>query len=253
MIADADAESARLIARFSGVTGELSTLRRCGPNLAQVLRGEQDALQLLFPGGSFAEARELYVESPYARCYNGALVEALKAAIRKLPDGAKLRVLEIGAGTGGTTSYVLPALPRQHREYTFTDLSGLFLDRARERFGDFSGLRTARLDIEKDPFAQGFERAAYDVVIAANVLHATADLTLTMTHVRDLLAPGGLALMLEGVAPERWVDLTFGLTDGWWRFTESGAAPGLSADQPGCVAAHVRRTVVHRCRHGSRR
>jgi len=228
LMADVDAHCIQLIARFTGVTGELSTLRRCGPKLAQVLRGEQDPLQLLFPGGSFAEARELYVESPYARCYNGALVEALKAAIRKLPAGAKLRVLEVGAGTGGTTSYALPALPRDRVEYTFTDLSGLFLDRARERFGEYPGLRTARLDIEKDPFAQGFERAAYDVVIAANVLHATADLALTMTHVRELLAPGGLALMLEGVAPERWVDLTFGLTDGWWRFTD----PALRPDYP---------------------
>ncbi len=228
LIVDSDAECERLMARFTGVTGELSTLRRCGPKLAQVLRGEQDPLQLLFPGGSFAEARELYVESPYARCYNGALAAALKAAIQALPSGAKLRVLEVGAGTGGTTSYTLPALPREHVEYTFTDLSGLFLDRARARFGDYPGLRTARLDIEKDPFAQGFEPAAYDVIIAANVLHATADLALTMTHVRDLLAPGGLALMLEGVAPERWVDLTFGLTDGWWRFTD----PALRPDYP---------------------
>ena len=38
---------------------------------------------------------------------------------------------------------------------------------------------------------------------------------------RNLLAPGGLLLLLEGVAPERWVDLSFGLTDGWWRFSDS--------------------------------
>src|SRR5690606_23243732 len=32
--------------------------------------------------------------------------------------------------------------------------------------------------------------------------------------------------LLEGVAPERWVDLTFGLTEGWWRFTDDDLRAG---------------------------
>ena len=195
-------------------------LRRCGGDLARVLTGNQDPLQLLFPGGSFAEARQLYAESPYARTYNGALGETLQAAIATLPAGARLRVLEIGAGTGGTTTYVLPLLPADRVEYTFTDLSPLFLDRAAEQFAAYPFLRRAILDIERDPASQGFEAAAYDIVIAANVLHATADLRQSMLNVRSLLAPGGLLFLLEGVAPERWVDLSFGLTDGWWRFSD---------------------------------
>ena len=51
-----------LFDRFGAVDGELRTLQRCGPELARVLTGEQDPLQLLFPGGSLAEARKLYVE-----------------------------------------------------------------------------------------------------------------------------------------------------------------------------------------------
>ena len=65
----------------------------------------------------------------------------------------------------------------------------------------------------------------YDIVIAANVLHATADLTNTVSHARGLLHSGGLLLLLEAVAPERWADLTFGLTDGWWRFTDRDLRP----------------------------
>ena len=82
-------------------------------------------------------------------------------------------------------------------------------------------MRRAVLDIERDPASQGFESAAYDIVIAANAIHATADLRQSIQNVRNLLAPGGLLLLLEGVAPERWVDLSFGLTDGWWRFSDS--------------------------------
>jgi acyl transferase domain-containing protein/NADP-dependent 3-hydroxy acid dehydrogenase YdfG len=222
---DPAARAQALLARFSATDGELSTLRRCGPELARVLRGEQDPLQLLFPGGSFAEARKLYIESPYARTYNSALGEALEAALARLPAGARLRVLEIGAGTGGTTTYALPRLPADRTEYTFTDLSPLFLERAATEFAAYPFVKRALLDIERDPVTQGFEAGAYDVVIAANVLHATADLRQAVLHARKLLASGGVLLLLEGVAPERWVDLTFGLTEGWWRFTDTGLRP----------------------------
>jgi acyl transferase domain-containing protein/acyl carrier protein len=214
-----------LLQRYGSVNGELLTLRRCASELAGVLDGTQDPLQLLFPGGSLTEARQLYVESPYARTYNSALAAALRAAIAKLPAGARLRVLEIGAGTGGTSTYVLPLLPAERVEYTFTDLSPLFLERAAEHFAAYPFVEYRLLDIERDPVSQGFERGRYDIVIAANVLHATADLTVAVAHARDLLASGGLLLLLEGVAPERWVDLTFGMTEGWWRFTDTRLRP----------------------------
>ena len=211
-------------ARFAPVDGELSTLRRCGPHLAAVLRGEQDALQLLFPGGSLAEARKLYVDSPFARIYNGALVAWLQAALGTLPAHARVRVLEVGAGTGGTTAYVLPLLAQMlpgRIEYTFTDLSPLFLERAAEQFAAYNFVRYQRLDIERDPATQGLQPGRHDIVIAANVLHATADLGQAVAHARSLLVPRGNLVVLEGTAPERWVDLTFGLTDGWWRFTDT--------------------------------
>lgn len=214
-----------LLARFAQTPGELRTLRRCGPELARVLRGEQDPLQLLFPGGSFEEARSLYVESPFAQTYNRALGEALQAALATVPPGARLRVLEIGAGTGGTTTYVLPLLPADRTEYTFTDLSPLFLERAAEQFAAYPFVRHALLDIEADPIGQGFAAGAYDIVIAANVLHATADLRQSLVHAQRLMAPGAMLFLLEGVAPERWVDLTFGLTEGWWRFSDTGLRP----------------------------
>jgi NAD(P)-dependent dehydrogenase (short-subunit alcohol dehydrogenase family)/acyl carrier protein len=81
------------------------------------------------------------------------------------------------------------------------------------------------LDIERDPLAQGFAASSFDIVIAANVLHATADLRASLAHVRTLMAPGALLLALEGVRAERWIDLTFGLTEGWWRFTDTALRP----------------------------
>ena len=111
----------------------------------------------------------------------------------------------------------MPVLGRQ-AQYTFTDVSPVFLSQASEQFSDYPNLRTAVLDIERDPKEQGFEAGKYDVVIAANVLHATADLRKTMANVSTLLAPGGMLFIAEAVKPAPWIDLTFGLTEGWWRF-----------------------------------
>ena len=44
------------------------------------------------------------------------------------------KVLEVGAGTGGTTAGLLPRLQGREVEYFFTDLSPLFLSEAKSRF-----------------------------------------------------------------------------------------------------------------------
>ena len=82
-------------------------------------------------------------------------------------------------------------------------------------------VRYQTLDIERDPSEQGFAPHQFDLVLAANVLHATRDLEQTLRHIRQLLAPGGWLLLLEGLRPLAWVDLTFGLLEGWWRFADA--------------------------------
>ena len=67
---------------------------------------------------------------------------------------------------------------------------------------------------------RGLSAGDYDVIIASNVIHATADLRQTLERVRRLLVPGGLLVMLEVTAPQRWFDLTVGLTEGWWAYTD---------------------------------
>ncbi len=79
----------------------------------------------------------------------------------------------------------------------------------------------------------GFAADQYDLVIAANVLHATSDLRQALRHVRRLLAPDGVLCLLEVTKPDRGVDLTFGTTNGWWRFNDLDLRdyPLLSADR----------------------
>jgi NAD(P)-dependent dehydrogenase (short-subunit alcohol dehydrogenase family)/SAM-dependent methyltransferase/acyl carrier protein len=147
------------------------------------------------------------------------------AALADLPNNRPVRILEIGAGTGATTSYLLPRLPAGQTEYLFTDLSPLFTSRAAEKFKSYPFVQYGLLDIEQDPAGQGLAARQFDLIVAANVLHATADLRRTLAHIRQLLAPNGLVVLLEGAKPQRWVDLTFGLTEGWWKFSDTDLRP----------------------------
>src|SRR4029077_12971911 len=108
-----------------------------------------------------------------------------------------LKILEVGAGTGGATSHILPKLDAARASYTFTDVSPLFLERVRAKFSGHPSLATKVLDVGKDPAAQGFEPASFDLIVAANVLHATPRLDRTVRHLVDLLAPGGALLLVE--------------------------------------------------------
>ena len=51
-------------------------------------------------------------------------------------------------------------------------------------------------------------------------MYATRDIEQTLANVRHMLAPRGLLILLEGIQPTRWADLTFGLLEGWWRFED---------------------------------
>ena len=199
---------------------EIGLFRRSGLALAEVLRGREDPLTLLFSSGE-PTAADLYLKAPVARAANRMLADAVQELVAALPTGRRLRVIEVGAGTGSATASVLPELPAGRFDYMYTDISAGFFAEAEARFGDGGGSIEYRpLDIEKDPIAQGFASHGYDLLIASNVLHATRYLEETLAHCRALLAPSGHLIALENLSGLGWMDLTFGQLDGWWRFAD---------------------------------
>ena len=199
---------------------EQALVQRCGAQLGEVLRGLQEPVELLFPAGDAGLITRLYTDTPAAALLNRLVQATLQSLLAALPAGRGLRILEVGAGTGSTTAWLLPLLPATRIEYHFTDLSSAFLTKARTEFAAYPFIHYQPLDIEQAPGEQGFSLQHYDLVIAANVLHATQDLRTSLRHVRQLLAPGGLLLLVEGVVRKHWIDLIFGLTEGWWRFAD---------------------------------
>lgn len=192
--------------------------------LPDILSGRRPATAVMFPDGTINLVEAVYKDNPVAVRFSHHLAQVAEAFVRGSPR-QPMRILEIGAGTGGTSEPVFHALtPHMNRiaEYRYTDLSRAFLIHAERSFGPrWPQLATALFDVEKPLTGQEVTPGAYDLVIAANVLHATADMKRTLGHVRELMAPGGLLLINETSMASLFTHVTFGLLDGWWRFTDA--------------------------------
>lgn len=158
------------------------------------------------------------------RTLNGYVARVVQQITHKYP---RAKLLEIGAGTGGTTSGILHAVGNAYASYTYTDISSGFFAKAAEKLSDHTEKMTFKvLDIEKDPAAQGFSEGAYDIVICVNVLHATRSLSNTLAHTRSLLRPGGYLVLMEITADALRNLYIFGTLPGWWLGAEEGRSYG---------------------------
>ena len=210
-------------AQQEAVEGE--AVHRIGENLTQMLAGKVDPLNLLLEGGLFYR---LYSDDSSVRCYSH-LSQYLEHLIFKNPE---MRILEIGAGTGGTTLRVLQTLTQSGRpmfdNYDFTDISPGFFDPAKSLLKEWLGkIRFKTLDVERSPGAQGFAEESYDLVIASNVLHATNSMDNTLENVRRLLKPGGRLALIELTRLRPAWSIVFGLLPGWW----NGKSPSSHAQR----------------------
>ena len=185
-------------------TAFLDYIRSNLDNLPALLEGRTAAHDLLFPQGSLAFVRGLYRENVIAR-YLSTAAAALIARGAARREGQPLRILEVGAGTGGTTEDVLAALEGADVEYHFTDAAAFFLPEARARFGQRPGIRFGVLNIDNDVRAQGYQPEHYDIVLAAGVLENARNQRQALENIRLLTAPQGWVVLTEPTREFPWI------------------------------------------------
>ncbi|PIG69495.1 polyketide synthase [Aspergillus arachidicola] len=192
-------------------------------NLTKFLCEELDPLEFIFTCGLIDD---FYYDTLDRSSSSRRITAYLELLVHANPQ---MRILEIGAGTGSATRIFLRTLGRgqddsqtsRYAHWEYTDISRSFFGEAASQFAaEGDRMRFNTLDIEHDPQQQGFECGTYDIVVASLVIHATSDLTKTLTHVRKLLKPGGKLIMNEMTNPARSA-YVFGLLEGWWLGCES--------------------------------
>lgn len=190
-----------------------------GSKLATCLSGSSDPLQLLFQAKATRDLlADVYANGPMYKAVSKLLASFLEKAYSE--PQKTFQILEIGAGTGGTTKYIVNFL-EQHRvrfHYTFSDISGSLVHAARRHFGSRDNMAFVTLDIEKALPEQHLRK--YDTVISTNCIHATRNLTTSLGHIRELLSKNGFVCLVEFTRNMFWFDLVFGLLEGWWLFED---------------------------------
>ncbi len=203
-----------LLCSYGNQDADFNLTKAVGENilLPEVLNGETSILEHM--------KKNNYLERYYTDAIGFEVLNAMIAVVlgqlcNKFPH---MNFLEVGAGTGGATEAILGRIGHAFSSYTYTDISSAFFEYATERFrSQAHKMLFKTLDITEDPSRQGFSANTYDIVIASNVLHATAPLKESLKHARKLLKPGGHLVLLELIRNDVMrPDLIWGCLPGWW-------------------------------------
>ena len=188
-----------------------------GNHLSGILRGEDSALALMTEDDRL---ERFYAEDEQLKAVSNQIGYLVSLLGNKDP---RLNILEVGAGTGGATLPILQALSAQSDDvlnfanYHFTDVSAAFFEKARVKLEQWIDVIDFKLfDLEEDPIEQGFKTGSYDIIIAANVIHATARIDRTLKRLKHLLKPRGRLILMETTRKSKALQLIFGTLPGWW-------------------------------------
>ncbi|KUI73927.1 Conidial yellow pigment biosynthesis polyketide synthase [Cytospora mali] len=227
-----------MLAEFPKHKSETQLLHTTGSKLADCLSGRADPIALLFQNAAARSVLEdVYTNAPMFKTGTLVLDQLLTSVLEHVSNststsnGRGLRILELGAGTGGTSKHIIEKLAGLgcSFSYTFTDLSPSLVAAAKRKFAKWSDFMLfTTLDIEKEPAVQFLN--SYDIIISTNCIHATRNLVKSTTHIRKMLRADGILCLVELTRNLYWFDLVFGLLEGWWLF-DDGRVHALAHEQ----------------------
>lgn len=217
----------QLVSDHPDVRAHVNLIWTCLTHFPNIIQGTLPATDVMFPNSSMDLVENIYGNNDMADFYNKLVVWSLQTylqhEVEHLASDRKIKILEIGAGTGGTSAHVFEGMQpyAEHVSYVYTDISPGFITYGQRKFGSqYPYVQFEVLDIEKDVADQGFALGAYDLIIATNVLHATSHLRQTLGHIKSLLKTNGWLVINETTEVHDFATLTFGLLDGWWLYED---------------------------------
>ena len=201
-------------------------LDTCLQKTPEILRGKVAATDIMFPDSSTKLVESIYQGNAQADYLNTILAGTVEAYISRriaADPQTKIRLIEIGAGTGGTSTMIFPKIQQYaaRLEYCYTDISKYFLTFAQKQYESSNPYLTfQQFDVETPLAPQEIAAGVYDLAIAANVLHATKDIRKALRNVKATLKTNGLLFINECTKKNIFLTLTFGLLDGWWLYED---------------------------------
>ncbi|MEU6272942.1 amino acid adenylation domain-containing protein [Streptomyces populi] len=191
------AEVDRLLPEANDRPELVNYFKLAAAHLPELMRDERDPLRMLFPEGDLSIHEAAYMEGFLSRYLNRLATSTVLGVARRNTSGRPLRVLEVGAGVGGTSVDTIPALDGENVRYTFSDVSQFFLNKAGERFAEHPWVDYALFDFNEPYREQGIRPNSVDVILCGNVMHYAKDARAVLRRMREALVPGGWLVFIE--------------------------------------------------------
>lgn len=190
--------------------------------LLKLLTGQLKALDLLFPKGDINRAIGFYQNHLCSRFLNNTLVELLKKIISNYNSKEKkcLKILEVGAGVGGTSNYLIPGLKFYNIEYYYTDVSSYFINEAKKRYKEYDFVKYGLFDINLPYWEQGYSSMEFDIVLGNNVFHNAKDCLKCMKEIKELIVPGGYLAVLDTIKDPYYMQTSVRFNEGLSNFED---------------------------------
>lgn len=231
---DADSLLKKIVGLYPAFGLFFTFLDGCAKKYPLVLTGKMPAAHVLFPAGDSAMLEKIYANTPKVG-YEELYLELLKDVLLEKMGATHSVVVEVGAGQGILTDVVVPYLAGRSSEYVFSDIGGSFLKQAEKKYPEmrYPFIHYKEYDISKNPLDQGWNKEAADFVIGFNVVHATSNIATTLEETAKIVKPGGWMFFVENVKQQFWIDMIYGVTEGWWCFDDGirTISPLLTCDQ----------------------
>ncbi|MCC2442994.1 amino acid adenylation domain-containing protein [Bacillus cereus] len=208
--------------KYPNFSGTFKILKYCFEFYPEVLTGKKSPLSVLFPDGtSRLLATFTNKGKTWGDMYETMAIDSIKQYINsKQQQGKKLKILELGAGSGTIGKVLFPAINNEGIEYYYTDLSRAILMEAQKQFKEFTFVNYKLFNIENNPIDQGFMSGEFDIIIGLNVIHATRSLRPALSNLKKILSPNGTIFVIEKVQNEIAENLVWGMTEGWWLYED---------------------------------
>jgi SAM-dependent methyltransferase len=191
-------ESALSLCR--GLDVSIAMIDHAAERYVDFLRGRRSGASVLLKGEGLSLLKAYFsVENPPYRVYNEIGGLGLREGLRAFDW--PVRVLELGAGTGGATRVLLDVLAGSGSHLLATDIAPSLLMRLAGSVGQSDRWTWQRLDFDRPFEQQGIDAGSQDIVVSVNGLHTASDLGRTLGFVRAVLSSGGVLVISESLCP----------------------------------------------------
>lgn len=204
----------------------IHSVGRIGTHLGELCRGERSLAELLPRETSASGLARVALGAPAYHAMVGAVQQHIAQRLAVLPDGQRLRILELGQQVGRPlATNLLAQLDFDRVDYIYCAQQ---LDAIELLCGEYPDLQALCLSDARQTEASTL--LGFDLLLVATDLAPLADLAEGLQFASARLRDQAQVLLLAQ-HPARWADFIFAAEPDWWLVAQDGTAHAAATAQ----------------------